>query len=94
MLLSKGVDALTEAGWGGAADDVLDEMIDDEESVVHVGRIWVERSAARSESSFERKLPAIARAGRHRSGSAVRRHRRPRQADDGQPVARLHRPSR
>ena len=63
MLLSKGADALTEAGWGSAADDVLDEMVEDDESVVHVGRVWVERCAARSESSFEQKLPQLLERG-------------------------------
>jgi tetratricopeptide (TPR) repeat protein len=63
MLLSKGVDALTEVGWGSAADDVLDEMIEDDNSVVHVGRVWVERCAARSESSFEQKLSRLLERG-------------------------------
>ncbi len=63
MLLSKGVDSLTEAGWDSAADDVLNEMIDDDKSVIHVGRIWVERRAARSDTNFEQKIPALLERG-------------------------------
>ena len=59
LLLSKAADALTEAGWAAAADQVLNEAIDDDKSVVHVGRLWVERSAARNDVNFEKKLPLL-----------------------------------
>ncbi len=59
LLLSKAVEAMTEAGWGPAADHVLGEAIEDDESVIHVGRLWVERHALRSDSPFEMKLPGL-----------------------------------
>jgi tetratricopeptide (TPR) repeat protein len=59
LLLSKAADAMSEANWGAGADEVLAEAIDDLESVAHVGRLWVERSAARNDSTFEQKLPAL-----------------------------------
>lgn len=63
LVLSKAADAMTEAGWGRMADDVLDEAIDQADSVVHVGRLWVERCAARNDSSFEQKLPKLLERG-------------------------------
>jgi tetratricopeptide (TPR) repeat protein len=63
LLLSKAADALTEAGWGAEADAVLAEALEDEDSVAHVGRLWVERSAARGEAGFERQLDALLERG-------------------------------
>ena len=63
LLLHKAADAMTEAGWGAAVDVVLAEAVDDDESVPHVGRIWVERNAASSTAAFEEKLPALLERG-------------------------------
>lgn len=59
LLLSKAADALTEAGWASAADQALSEAIDDDQCVLHVGRLWVERCAARNDPDYEQKLPAL-----------------------------------
>lgn len=56
MLLNKACDALLSANWGDRADAVLAEAIEDDDSVAHVGRLWVERAAARNDASFETKL--------------------------------------
>ncbi len=63
MLLSKAADAMAEAGWGSEVDAVLAEAIDDDESIAHVGRLWVERSATRIDSAFEEKLPGLLERG-------------------------------
>jgi len=59
LLLNKAADALAEAGWGPEVDVMLNIAVDDEGSVSHVGRLWVERSIARNDPDFERRLPLI-----------------------------------
>jgi cellulose synthase operon protein C len=59
LILSKAADEMSEAGWGHAVDQALSAAIDDATSVAHVGRLWVERSAARNDQSFEKKLPLL-----------------------------------
>jgi hypothetical protein len=57
------LESLIEAGMGATADQVLDEAIDAEDSIVHVGRMWAERCAARNDVYFEKKLPALLERG-------------------------------
>ena len=63
MLLSKAADSMTEAGWGAEVDEALAEAIDDDESVPFVGRIWIERSAARNDPGYENKIPQLLERG-------------------------------
>lgn len=59
MLLNKAYDTMLGAGWGDPFDAVLAEAIDDDESIPQVGRIWVERAAARNDVNFEKKLEEL-----------------------------------
>jgi len=63
MLLGKAADAFSEAGQQAQLDAALNEAIEDESSVSHVGRLWVERVGSRSETPFEAKLPALLERG-------------------------------
>jgi tetratricopeptide (TPR) repeat protein len=58
MLLSKAADAMAEAGWGSDVDATLCER-STTMSVAQVGRLWVERSSTRADSTFEDKIPAL-----------------------------------
>lgn len=59
LLLNKAVNEMSEAGLNVAVDVALADAINDLKSVGHVGRLWVERCAARGEDRFEENLPFI-----------------------------------
>jgi tetratricopeptide (TPR) repeat protein len=60
LLLHKSAEVMTEAGWGPAVDEILDEAVEEEEQPTpFIGRLWVERRAARADWGFERELPAL-----------------------------------
>jgi tetratricopeptide (TPR) repeat protein len=63
MLLSKAYDTMFAAGWSEQFDTVVGEAIEDDESIPHVGRLWVERAASRNDDGFEKKLDELLERG-------------------------------
>jgi len=64
MLLHKSAEVMSEAGWAASVDEILDEAVEeDQEPASFVGRLWVERRAARGDWGFERDLPALLERG-------------------------------
>ncbi|MCE9532136.1 MAG: tetratricopeptide repeat protein, partial [Planctomycetes bacterium] len=63
MLLGKAADAMTEAGWGTTVENSLNDAIEDETSVSHIGRLWAERVGSRNVDAMESRLPSLLERG-------------------------------
>jgi len=63
FLFQQAIDAMSEAGWSAAVDEVLDVALDDEASIPQVGRLWMQRHSERNDPACETKLDELLERG-------------------------------
>src|SRR5260370_24242793 len=59
FLFQQAIDAMSEAGWSAAVDQVLGVALDDEASIPQVARLWMQRHSRRNDPSRARTLSKL-----------------------------------